>query len=423
MPQAPVVEVIPRRAAVCRDEAMVLDVLVRITPPPPEVHFVRPTVNLALVLDRSGSMAEGKKMSHARQAAVFAVEQLLSTDRVSVTVFDNLVETIVPGGPVADKPGLVRQINGVFPRGYTDLHGGWAEGARQAEAGRGDAGVNRVLLLSDGMANAGVTDPNAINAEVKGKAARGVTTTTIGVGESYNEDLLEAMARAGDGRYYYVESPVQLGDIFQTELQGLLATLGQKVSLGVAPAAGVTVLDVLNDLQRAPTGRLMLPNLVVGMPVPVLIRLNVPARAEAEGGPLCAFRLAWDEPTGGPRCAIGFELRPLPAVARAEWAALPEHPAVLEQEAVLMAVRAQLEASRALERGDIEGTRSSLSMARLAASSVECSPLVDDVLATLGEIETHLDTGEHEAMLKKAKYGSYSWSQGRSDRPNKPPEK
>src|SRR5271156_6752925 len=106
----PRIELIPARQAVCSDESIVLDVLVRITPPQPEVHFPRAPLNLALVLDRSGSMAGMKKMPFARQAAAFAVKQLLLTDRVSITLFDNVVETIVPGGPVADKPGLVRRI-------------------------------------------------------------------------------------------------------------------------------------------------------------------------------------------------------------------------------------------------------------------------------------------------------------------------
>lgn len=418
MPQAPLVEVIPRKAAVCRDEPVVLDVLVRITPPQPEVHFSRPSINLALVLDRSGSMAEGKKMSHACQAAVFAVEQLLPTDRVSVTTFDNLVETVVPAGPVVDKPGVVRKIQGIRPRSQTDLHAGWAEGARQAESGRADTGVNRVILLSDGQANAGVTDPNKIAADVRGMAAQGVTTTTMGVGESYNEDLLEAMARAGDGRYYYVETPVQLADIFQTELHGLMATTGQKVSLGIVPAAGVTITDLPNDFQRLPTGRLMLPSLTIGMPVPVLVRLNVPARPADTDGPLCTFRLAWDEPSGGPRCVIAFELRPLPAVARDAWNALSEHPDVREQEAVLMAARAQIEASRALERGDVTGSR--VARARSLASAVPGTVTTEEILHTLGEIETHLEEGDIDQMTKKAKFGSYSWQHGRSNRPEPP---
>ena len=155
----PLIELIPGKRAVCSDAAITLDVLVRITPPQPEVHFPRPSLNLALVLDRSGSMATGKKMPFAREASAFAVQQLLATDRVSVTTFDDRVEVIVPGTLAADKPGIVRRLGQVQPRGSTDLHGGWAEGARQAEAGLDARGLNRVLLLSDGLANVGPHSP------------------------------------------------------------------------------------------------------------------------------------------------------------------------------------------------------------------------------------------------------------------------
>src|SRR5262249_6037042 len=109
-----------------------------------------------------------------------------------------------------------------------------------------------------------------------------------------NEFLLEKMARASDGNYYFVESPVQLADLFQTELSGLMAAAGLLVSLGVEPATGVNLVEVLNDFDKVETGRFKLPNLVVAMPISVVTRLSVNPRKEA--GPLCTFRLAWQDP-------------------------------------------------------------------------------------------------------------------------------
>jgi len=177
------------------------------------------------VLDRSGSMSGSKKMAYALEAACFAVEQLLATDRVSVTAFDDQVETLAPNAPVVDKAGLIARIRKITPRGVTDLHDGWKEGGRQVENGLISQGVNRVILLSDGQANHGVTDPNVIAREAVGLSARGVSTTTMGLGDDYNEDLLQAMAEAGDGNYYFIESPQQLADIFQTVLSGRMYTL------------------------------------------------------------------------------------------------------------------------------------------------------------------------------------------------------
>jgi Ca-activated chloride channel family protein len=413
----PRIELIPARPAVCSDAPVALDVLIRITPPQPEVHFPRPPLNLAIVLDRSGSMAEGRKMPYAREAAAFAVRQLLATDRVSVTLFDNLIETIAPGGPAADKPGLVHRIEQAEPRGSTDLHGGWAEGVRQAEAGLAPGGVNRVLLLSDGQANVGVTDPNTIAAEARGVAARGVSTTTLGVGDDYNEDLMESMAKAGDGHYYYIESPAQLVDIFQTELQGLMATIGQKVSLGLEPGGGASVADVLNDLERVSTGRLALPNLTVGMPVLVVVRLNVPpSRSE---GTVLGVRLAWDAPHGGSggRRTLRATLDGLPAVPMAQWSALPEHPDVREQVALLMVARAQKEAARAYERGDREASRAWLGSALECAGSMPGSASAREEIIALHAIEHALDADDGQKLSKLAKYRAYKRGHSRGAPP------
>jgi Ca-activated chloride channel family protein len=409
MPE-PKIEIIPLKGALRSDGPTTLDVLVRIIPPFPEVHFVRPPINLGLVLDRSGSMAGSKKMSYARDAAAFAVQQLLPTDRVSVTIFDNEVETIVPNAPATDKPGVVRQIMGISPRNATALHAGWKEGGAQVEKNFITEGLNRVILLSDGLANEGVTDPNVIAAETRALAARGVSTSTMGLGDDYNEDLMQAMGESGDGNYYYIESPLQLTDIFQTELQGLMANVGQKVSLGIEPQKGAEVVEVLNDLSRNALGRLMLPNLVVGMPVPVVVRLKVPAaRGEAE---VCRFRLAWDDPRAGDRRSV-YGAIALGSCPSAKWDSLPGHPAVVEQVAMLMAARAKKEAIAAYDRGDMVTTEGCVQMAR---AYMEATPATTEVLQELEEIarlQAHLDASEGTKFRKLSAYQHYQKKQGR----------
>ena len=416
--QPPKIEIIPARPAVCRDQAAVLDVLVRIIPPVPEVHFLRPPINLGIVLDRSGSMTTERKMEHAREAAIFAVSQLLPTDRVSITIYDEVVETIAPSAPVVDKPGLVARIRGIMPRGSTDLHKGWAAGAEQVVRHVNWEGLNRVLLLSDGLANVGVTDPNTIRAEVAAMAKTRVSTSTLGVGKDYNEDLMEAMAEAGDGNYYYVEAAIQLADIFQTELNGLMATTSRDVGLRVETARRDVAVQVMNELERDPSGRLKLPNLVLGMPISILVRFTVPPQT---GQPeLCRFHLDWDEPgSESPGRRSQAVALAMPAVPARQWSEMPIDPAVAEHVALHTAASARKEAIAALDRGDETTARVWLDKLRNVIAN---SPRTEEMTSewnNMQETQSWLNQGQTGSARKAAHYQQHYRKSGRSTPPPK----
>lgn len=419
MSNPPRVEIIPAKSSVCTDESISLDVLVRITPSLPEIHFPRPRLNIGLVIDRSGSMSGDSKMGYARQAASYVVEQLLPEDRVSLTTFDNVVETPVPSMPVIDKSSVLERIKCIEPRGSTDLHGGWAEGARQVSSKLEQGAINRVFLLSDGLANVGVTDPNIIASGAKSAAAAGVSTTTLGVGVDYNEDLMQKVATSADGHYYYVQSPTQLMDIFQTELHGLMATSGLTVSLGLEPGEGVIVSEVLNELEALPTGRYKLSNMIAGMTILVVVRLSVSARKMA--GTLLNVRLAWNDPRSGVREVMRERLGGLATVTRSEWDELPVDSAVFEQERLLMAARAQKEAMMAYRTGDVGTAR-----ARISRSASVLDALVgisDQALIEqqhIAEMICELDAKDLKAFGKHAQDRVYKRYQSRGG--SKPPE-
>jgi Ca-activated chloride channel family protein len=412
---APQIEVIPIRQGVRNDAATDLAVLIRVVPPAPEVHVLRPPINLGLVLDRSGSMAGGRKMHHAREAAAFAVEQLLPDDRVSVTIFDEHVETIVPSSSAVDKLGIVARLSSVEPRGSTALYDGWAAGMRQVESGGIGEGLNRVLLLSDGLANVGLSDPMAIAGHVRAARQRGVTTTTLGVGDDYNEDLMEAMAKAGDGNYYFVETSRQLADLFQTELQGLMATVGEGVVLALEPRNGAAVAQVLNDLERTDGGHLRLANLVVGMPLEIVVRLTVPAVSVVTE--LLRVRLNWTEP-GRSETSTTAGVLILPAVSSSIWDELPQDAVVAERLALLEIQQEKLRAVRAAEAGDLATTQAILTdtRARLGVMYATAERLAET--QEIDNLQADLNDAAYARMVKRAKWGNYRRSR---NRPSAPP--
>jgi Ca-activated chloride channel family protein len=206
----------------------------------------RPPINVALVLDRSGSMS-GEPLAAARDAALRFVSFLGAEDRLAVVAFDDEVDLLYGPGPGND-PAAARAIRRIHERGSTNLSGGWIEGHRQVSRDL-VTGTNRVILLTDGQANQGVVDVQALSRLAAGAAGNRVSTTCIGFGPAFNEDLLQAMAEAGNGRFWYVEHADQMTGSFEGEIEGLVSLAAQnctvEATLSHPGVAGVTIVPDL----------------------------------------------------------------------------------------------------------------------------------------------------------------------------------
>ena len=205
----------------------------------------RRNLNLSLVIDRSGSMAGGA-LHHALKAAESVVDQLESNDILSVVVYDDEVDTVVPPQPVTDKPELKKSIRKVTAGGITNLSGGWLKGCEYVKAQLDPQKINRVLLLTDGHANMGIVDPKVLTATSGKKAEEGITTTTLGFGQGFNEDLLIGMARAANGNFYFIQSIDEATEVFSIELDSLRAVVGQNLTVTLELADGVSLVDTLS---------------------------------------------------------------------------------------------------------------------------------------------------------------------------------
>ena len=276
------VTLIAHRAGLHAGRDNEVEVLVRIDAPDmPAGHVAqRPLQALALVIDRSGSM-QGHPLDEAKRCAAYVVGQLRPTDKVSLVQFDNRVRRLWPAVPLGDGAALREAIAAIHSGGQTNLHGGWLEGADSLRD-VGGSGLKRVILLSDGQANAGLTDPVAIAAQCTQQAAQGVTTSTYGLGRGFNEDLMVAMARAGGGNHYYGDTAEDLMDPFQQELELLGNLCLRELHLSVDLPGGVTV-KMINDLPRADGGWRML-DLTWGAQAWAVLRLTVPAAALPAAG-------------------------------------------------------------------------------------------------------------------------------------------
>lgn len=198
----------------------------------------RAPVNLALVIDRSGSMSGGK-MEQAKEAAIAALDMLGIEDIVSVVAYDSVVEVLVPATKMRDRQAMVAAIRALQPRGSTALFGGVAKGAEELRKFLAPNRVNRVILLSDGLANVGPQRPTDL-AEL-GAALRkeGIAVTTLGLGLDYNEDLMSELARRSDGNHSFVEEATDLVAYFRSELGDVLSVVAQDVTVVIRCAPGV----------------------------------------------------------------------------------------------------------------------------------------------------------------------------------------
>ncbi len=204
----------------------------------------RVPLNISVVLDRSGSM-QGEKIAYAKKAAAFVVDQLNNGDVLSVVNYDDRVEITSASETVKNKEILKRKIEELYDRGATNLTGGMLEGYNQAESTKKEGFVNRVLLLTDGLANAGITDPAQIKMLVEKKyMEQGVALSTFGLGADYNEDLLTMLAETGRANYYFIDSPDKIPAIFAKELKGLLSVVAQNAMVQVDIPPGLQLVKV-----------------------------------------------------------------------------------------------------------------------------------------------------------------------------------
>jgi Ca-activated chloride channel family protein len=265
--------------------------------PSAPVKTMRPPVNLSIVLDRSGSM-HGEKIEKAREAAIEAVRHLGPKDIFSLVVYDDNVDTVIPAQPVENIESFISRIRMIQPGGSTALFGGVSQGASEIRKHLSGQYVNRIILLSDGLANVGPQTPEDLGRLGAALIKENISVSTVGVGTDYNEDLMARLAQKSDGNVYFVERSSDLPGIFTAELGSVLNVVAKQVKLIIELPEGVTPMTIIGREGRIRGNQveLYMNQLYGNQAKYVLVELRLPETNNVKNMEIARARVYYENP-------------------------------------------------------------------------------------------------------------------------------
>jgi Ca-activated chloride channel family protein len=366
-------------------------------------------VNLAFVVDRSGSMA-GEKIRLAKSAVEQSIGRLQSDDRFSVVTYDNQIDVVFDSALASGdaKQAAMRSLSGIDARGSTNLGEGWLRGCEQVARHQMSDGVNRVLLLTDGLANQGMTDADELATHAGALRQRGVTTTTFGVGTDFDDALLQAMATAGGGNFYYIADERQIVDFITSEVGEALDVTARDARLEVVAPDGV-VVESLSPFPFSSSGGgrtfISLGDLVAEQVVEIVLRVNFPygeigretGAMLSVGDDTAQVALSWEYADGKANDLQPRDVDVDRAVAR------------------VFAARARQEATAFNRRGDFRGAMAALTdvakrIRSYAGQDPEMRALVAELETGVREVASPMAEGARKQMF----FASYATAKRRT---------
>ena len=280
----PTIEILPLKKGFLRAAADATYALVRIVAPEAPAateSVVRTPLDIALVIDRSGSMS-GQPLGTAKECAVRIVKGLRPDDRISIVTFDDEIDIVQALTAVGDAKDIEARVRSIQSGGSTNLFGGWEEGAKQLAPFIKKDRIARVILLSDGQANQGLINEGEIFTHVSKLAGTGITTSTIGLGHDFNESLLAGMAKSGEGVANFGQKPEDLDEAFEQQFAILSNTFLRQVEIKIQGGSDVKARLVGEILEDTISSTRKLGNLSWNTALVAVVEIKIGQNAKAD---------------------------------------------------------------------------------------------------------------------------------------------
>jgi Ca-activated chloride channel family protein len=264
----------------------------------------RPPMELALVVDTSGSMS-GAKLDNARTAAAMLVRNLHDGDIVALDAFSDHARTIIPPTRLdaRTRGDVLRRVSELSVNGSTNMFEGLSLGESQMMSAPASHPIRRVVMISDGIANVGPSSPETLGLLAERGVRFRAQVTSLGVGTDYDERTLDALAVRSSGRMYHLSSPAEMASIMKEELQMLDGTVASDAFVEVVPAPGVAITgaDGLRTEWHDGALRIPLGALYAGQHREALVRVRIddPAAFQGHARSMASVRLRFRDAEEG----------------------------------------------------------------------------------------------------------------------------
>lgn len=344
-------------------------------------------LNIVMAIDTSGSM-QGDKITKAKEAAKMIVRLLEPHDIFSLVTFNNVVETIVPVAKGADLAGVESMIDKIVAGGGTNFSGGY-ERAYELACDAVHIATTRIILLTDGQANVGITSRDELSIIARKFRDQQITTTCFGVGEDFDELLLTLMAEAGGGSSNFIRYPQHAAEVFRGELGDLRSITAINTRIRFSPSVYVTSHTLLNDFPNDGTGSSLVGDIYGTKERRAVLELEIKTGAQTADLPIGKFEITYDIPGKGTTVPITLPLS-IPVVSKDEFFKYQADDEVTLEAALLTVGRGKREAMQ------------------LACNSkfIEAADLLDRYLAVL--VALNLNDAELDSELEQLKERSWN---------------